>query len=189
MISTSGASPVRSLHRLRRARDRAHLHLVDLGPLDARAGSRACRASGSTRAARGCGRRMRSSVASSSGGRNSCSGGSSSRIVTGRPAIASKIPSKSACWNGSSRSSAARRPSSSSARIISCTTGSRSSPKNMCSVRQRPMPCAPNSRAFAASSGVVGVRAHLQPAHVVGPAEDRLEVLVDLRRDERRPRR
>ena len=30
MISTSGASPVRSLHRPRRARDRADLHLVDL---------------------------------------------------------------------------------------------------------------------------------------------------------------
>ena len=45
-------------------------------------------------------------------------------------------------------------PASSSARIISCTTGSRSSPKNMCSVRQRPIPCAPNSRARAASSGL-----------------------------------
>ena len=31
----------------------------------------------------------------------------------------------------------------------------------------------------------VGVRAHLQPAQRVGPAEDRLEVLVDLRRHER----
>ena len=37
--------------------------------------------------------------------------------------------------------------------------------------------------------GRVRVRAHLQAPHVVGPAEDRLEVLVDLRRDERRPRR
>ena len=74
--------------------------------------------------------------------------------MTGRPVIASKMPSKSACWNGRSRSSAARRPASVSARIISCITGSRSSPKNMCSVRQRPMPCAPNSRARAASGGV-----------------------------------
>ena len=32
--------------------------------------------------------------------------------------------------------------------------------------------------------GRVGVRAHLQPAELVGPPEDRLEVLVDLRRDE-----
>ena len=38
--------------------------------------------------------------------------------------------------------------------IISRTTGSRSSAMNMCSVRQRPIPWAPNSRALAASSGV-----------------------------------
>ena len=44
---------------------------------------------------------------------------------------------------GTAAAGRARRggPSSSAARIISCTTGSRSSPKNMCSVRQRPMPC------------------------------------------------
>ena len=46
------------------------------------------------------------------------------------------------------------RPPSASARIISRTAGRRSSLKNMCSVRQRPMPSAPNSRARAASSGV-----------------------------------
>ena len=55
---------------------------------------------------------------------------------------------------GSSLSSAARRPASSRAMIISCTIGSRSWAMNMCSVRQRPMPSAPNSRALAASSGV-----------------------------------
>ena len=33
--------------------------------------------------------------------------------------------------------------------------------------------------------GVVGVRAHLEAPQLVGPAEDRLEVLVDRRRDER----
>ena len=42
----------------------------------------------------------------------------------------------------------------SSARIISRTTGMRSASKNMCSVRQRPMPSAPNLRAVSASSGV-----------------------------------
>ncbi len=98
--------------------------------------------------------RIASEVASSRSGRNSCSGGSSRRIVTGSPAIASKIPSKSACWIGSSRSSAARRSSSLPAMIISRTTGSRSSALNMCSVRQRPIPWAPSSRALAASSGV-----------------------------------
>ena len=64
------------------------------------------------------------------------------------------MPSKSDCWNGSSRSSASRRPPSFSARIISWTTGSRFSPKNMCSVRQRPMPSAPRPRARIASAGL-----------------------------------
>src|SRR6185436_10633187 len=38
--------------------------------------------------------------------------------------------------------------------IISRTRMIRSSAKNMCSVRQRPMPCAPKSRAVRASFGV-----------------------------------
>ena len=69
--------------------------------------------------------------------------------------------------------------------IIARTCGSRSSAMNMCSVRQRPMPSAPNSRAFDRVLGRVGVRAHAQAPHRVGPAEQRLEVLVDLRRHER----
>ncbi len=91
-------------------------------------------------------RRATSSSVSTSriGGRNSCSGGSSSRIVTGSPSIASKMPSKSPCCSGSSSAGAARRsvvgrrPGSSPHR----RDGGRS-PKNMCSVRQRPMPSAP----------------------------------------------
>ena len=39
------------------------------------------------------------------------------------------------------------------ARIIFTTYGSRSSPKNMCSVRQRPMPRAPKPKATFASFG------------------------------------
>ena len=45
--------------------------------------------------------------ARSSGGRNSCSGGSISRTVTGRPSIAAKISTKSSRCSGSSASSAA----------------------------------------------------------------------------------
>ena len=56
---------------------------------------------------------------------------------------------------------------------------------NMCSVRQRPMPSAPNSRAFAASSGVSAFARTRSRRNVVGPAEDRPEVLVDRGRDER----
>ena len=154
MISTSGASPVRSSTASGRADDRPHLHLVDLRAQSSPSRQPRVPSIGFDSCSAWIRSRIRSSVASSSGGRNSCSGGSSRRIVTGRPAIASKIPSKSACWSGSSLSSAARRSSSSEAMIISRTTGSRSSAMNMCSVRQRPIPCAPNSRALAASSGV-----------------------------------
>ncbi|MCY1238784.1 hypothetical protein D9M72_515410 [compost metagenome] len=55
---------------------------------------------------------------------------------------------------GRSLASAKRRPASSSARIISRMTLMRSSSKNMCSVRQRPMPSAPKERAARASAGV-----------------------------------
>ena len=50
------------------------------------------------------------------------------------------------------RASAACSSSASAARMNRCTRGSRS-PRNMCSVRQRPMPSAPKSRATCASCG------------------------------------
>ena len=87
-------------------------------------------------------------------GRNSCNGGSSRRMVTGSPAITSKMPIKSLRCSGSSLSSAARRPRSSSARIIWRTAVMRLASKNICSVRHRPMPSAPKSRAVCASKGV-----------------------------------
>ena len=55
----------------------------------------------------------------------------------------------------------------------------------MCSVRQRPIPSAPNSRARAASSGVSAFARTFRRRSCVGPAEHRLEVLVQLRRHER----
>ena len=94
-----------------------------------RAGSRAGRASGWPRAARrraGAAPRHRprtprasASISSGSCGRNSCSGGSSSRIVTGSPAMISNSSTKSWRCIGRILASAARRPSASSARIIS----------------------------------------------------------------------
>ena len=111
----------------RRLGDRPHLHGEQARGRPAPAGRRAARASGSARACRGrrpagagCPRRARpaprrratrtdSSVRS---GRNSCSGGSSSRTVTGRPSIASKISRKSCFCSGSRASSAACRSSS-----------------------------------------------------------------------------
>ena len=86
-------------------------------------------------------------------GRNSCSGGSSRRTVTGRPSIASKISMKSARCSGSSSSKTTWRSSAPSARI-SRSTSSRRAPRNMCSVRHRPMPSAPNRRARAASGAL-----------------------------------
>ena len=80
---------------------------------------------------------------------------------------------------------ARRRSSSPSAMIIARIFGWRSAAMNMCSVRQRPMPSAPNSRALRASVGRVGVRAHAEPAHLVGPLEHALEVRVDLGLHER----
>ena len=50
----------------------------------------------------------------------------------------------------SSSASALRRSASLFARIMRCTIGMRPSPKNMCSVRHRPMPRAPNAYAISA---------------------------------------
>jgi pyruvate, orthophosphate dikinase len=93
------------------------------------------------------------SCRSSSLGRNSCSGGSIRRIITGRPVMASNRPSKSLRWNGSSSSRAAVRSSLVLAMIMRCTIGRRLCSKNMCSVRHRPIPWAPNARARCASRG------------------------------------
>ena len=141
--------------------------------------------------------RVTSTSSSSRLGRNSCSGGSISRMMTGRPSIASKMPSKSPCCRTSSLPSApcrtwrrppARRRSRRLARgglwpwLASPggprgwrhgTIGRRSSSRNMCSVRQRPMPSAPKLTAWAASARVVGVRPDAHARGLVGPAEDR----------------
>ncbi len=116
-----------------------------------------CMRSTARRRSRSCGsglaaeaRRTASSVRS---GRNSWSGGSSSRIVTGSPSIAVRMPMKSSRCSGSRAASAFSRVVSSRARIIASTSALRS-PRNMCSVRHRPMPWAPRARARAASSGV-----------------------------------
>ena len=61
----------------------------------------------------------------------------------------------------------------------------RSASKNMCSVRQRPMPSAPKRARRARIGGRLGVGAHLQPAHLVGPAHQRREIAGELRLDRR----
>ncbi len=117
-------------------------------------GLNSCQACAARRSA--CSSSARPSVAclmssSSVRGRNSCKGGSRRRTVTGRPSIASRISMKSAFCATRSSSSAAVSASGVSAKIMRRTIGSRSSPRNMCSVRHRPIPSAPNWRALAAS--------------------------------------
>ena len=68
------------------------------------------------------------------------------------------------------RERALARPPASPARIISRTARMRSGSKNMCSVRQRPMPSAPNWRAILASCRRVGVGAHAQRAAAGRPS-------------------
>jgi hypothetical protein len=64
------------------------------------------------------------------------------------------MPAKSSRWYGNSFASAAFRSSTVSARIISRIASMRSPSKNMCSVRVRPIPTAPNATALAVCSGV-----------------------------------
>ncbi len=73
---------------------------------------------------------------------------------TGKPCIMSKSCTKSARWIGKSRAKAADRSFGLLAKIISRITTKRSSSKNICSVRQSPIPCALKLRAVWASAGV-----------------------------------
>ena len=93
-------------------------------------------------------------MSSSSVGTNSWSGGSRKRIVTGLPSSASYSFSKSPCCSGRILASAASLSSSVSEQIISRNASILFPSKNICSVRQSPIPSAPSSRAFTASCGV-----------------------------------
>ena len=75
-------------------------------------------------------------------------------MVTGKPFMAVRIPLKSSRWKGRSLARAFFRAFVLPERIISCMASMRPGPKNMCSVRVRPIPVAPKCRARRASSGV-----------------------------------
>ena len=168
--------------------DRAHLHLVDLRDCDAQAAAavaehrvrlvqrvrRASRPLDATPA------RSRPRARSSSCGRNSCSGGSSRRIVTGSPSIARKMPSKSSRCIGRILSSAARRSS------VGRRRGSSRAPRRCASRRRTCARCGRgrcprrrSSRAVRASCRRVGVGADAQPAELVGPLEDRKQYATE----------
>jgi hypothetical protein len=110
MISGTGASPPSAATSQRRLEDGADLHLVDFGEGDAQAAAAMAQhrvefvqfppGASAWSAPRPI---VTASSANSSSlcGRNSCSGGSSRRIVTGRPAMTSNISTKSARCSGS----------------------------------------------------------------------------------------
>ena len=104
-------------------------------------------------------------------------------MVTGRPSMILNSATKSSRWKGSSLASAVRRPASSFAMIIWRTAPMRAGSKNICSVRHRPMPSAPNLRAVSASSGVSAFGAHFQAPRRIGPAHQRAELAGELRLD------
>ena len=155
MISTSGALPGALADGRGRPHDRAHLHLVDLGPLQAEPA--AARAE----------HRVRLVQLARSGGASSSEVASSSerqelvqrrveqadRDREARPSPRRSPRSRTAARAAAGRARRAapprRAPGSSPARSAADPAA-----MNMCSVRQRPMPSAPNSRALAASSGV-----------------------------------
>ena len=171
-------------HARGRGEQRAHLHLVQLREQDAEAhAARAEHRVGLLQLLDAPA--LGGALGQRSGwGRNSCSGGSSRRTVTGRPSTPRRICSKSASCSGRSRSIAARARASSSAMITAAISGWRS-PRNMCSVRHSPMPSAPSSIALRRVLRRVGVGAHAERAQLVAPPEHRLELLGDLRLDQR----
>ena len=86
-------------------------------------------------------------------GKNSCIGASSRRTVTGRLPTARRRSRKSSRCASASAASAASSSSGLEERITRRMNGSRS-PRNMCSVRHRPIPSAPLSIATPASTPV-----------------------------------
>ena len=101
---------------------------------------------------------------SSSGcGKNSCNGGSSRRMVTGKPAIMVNSSTKSFCCWGCKRSKAICRCLASAAKIRHRISKIRRVSKNICSVRTRPIPWAPKRRARSASAGVSALARTARP--------------------------
>ena len=120
------------------------------------------------------------SMSSSSVGRNSCSGGSRKRMVTGTALHAPRRwpRSRPAAWARAWPAPLRAAPRCRST-IISRMAGMRSASKNMCSVRHRPMPSAPKLHGLLRRRGGVGVGADLQHAVLVGPRHDAAEVAGD----------
>src|SRR6266496_4354314 len=89
------------------------------------------------------------------------------------------MPMKSPRWKGSSLAKARALSSFVPARIISRIASIRSPSKNICSVRQSPMPSAPNATAFVTCSGVSAFCAHSQAAELICPLHQFRVLLVN----------
>ena len=127
---------------------------------------------------------MCSSVACSSGGRNSCSGGSSSRIVDGEPGHRLEDALEVGLLH---RQQPLERAQATVQVVGEDHLADDGEPLLGHEHVLRPAEADALRAELAGAGGVlrrVGVRPHLQPADVVGPAEHGLEVLVQLRRDE-----
>ena len=188
-------------HRSRGAEDRARLHLVDLRVQEAEAHAAGAQhrvalverahplehvlelgdLAVAARPAPRPGARRRASRS----GRNSCSGGSSRRMVTGRPSIASKHPLEVGLLHRQQlveRGPAARLVVGHDHRLhLRLAVGGH---EHVLGAAEADALGAERART-ARVLGRVGVRAHAERAQLVAPAEDGLEVRVDLRRHER----
>ena len=110
-------------------------------------------------------------------------------MVTGSPDMISKSSTKSSRCIGSSLASAARRPRSSSARIISRMATMRSLlEEHVLGAAQADAFGAEAAAPSRASVGRLGIGAHLHAAHGVGPFHQRRELAGQLRLAASRPR-
>ena len=155
-------------------------------PPRARAPARArARARGSSGASRSRASAIRS-TSSSRSGRNSCSGGSSSRIVIGRPVHRLEDPLEvRPAAAAAARRARARRPASSSAMIMRCIFGWRSGGHEHVLGPAEPDALGAELARPARVLRRVGVGAHAERAQLVAPAEHRLEARVDVGRHQR----
>ncbi len=112
--------------------------------------------------------------------KNSCRGGSSKRIVTGRPFISRNSPAKSSRWKGSSLASAFSRDSFVSATIISRNFVEVLEEHVLGAAQADPLGAEGDRRA-AACVWLVGIRADPQLAVLVDPAHQLGVALIDFR--------
>ena len=184
MISTSGASPDPLLHRPRGAHDRAHLHLVDLGVLQAEpAAARAEHRVGLAELLDPAAHRVRRRVL----GRRQelverrveqADGDREARHRLEDPLEVGLLDREEPVERGAAGTLVARED-----HLLDDGQPVRRHEHVL-----RPAEADPLGAELAGLGGVlrrVGVRPHAEPADRVGPAEDGLEVLVDRGRDER----